>query len=134
MLGQYISKSKSFLNLINDCNKDKMPHALMLVSSDKLYAEKYAENLAKLMLCENKIEGKFCGECNVCQNISKGVHPDVIRFGKEETISSEDAGKITDSFCNFLRKAHTTQRNMPQKEISEIIRQMLFHGFCGSHT
>ena len=97
MLDQYISKAKSFINLSNDCKKDKMPHALMLVSSDKKYAESYAENLAKLLLCENKNDGLPCGKCNVCQNIFKGVHPDVIRFGKDETISSEDAGKIINS-------------------------------------
>jgi DNA polymerase-3 subunit delta' len=97
MLDQYIVKSKSFVNLCNDCKKDKMPHAVMLVSSDGVYAEKYAENLAKLLLCGNKIDGCFCNECNVCNNVQKGVHPDVIRFGKDEAISSEDAGKIIDS-------------------------------------
>lgn len=31
------------------------------------------------------------------------------------------AGKIADGLCNFFRQAHTSQWNMPQKQISKII-------------
>lgn len=97
MLNEYIKKSNSFINLSNDLNKDKMPHAVMLISGDSIYANKYAESLAKLLLCESKSKEGYCDSCSVCNNIEKGVHPDVIAFGKDNVISSEDASKIIDS-------------------------------------
>ncbi len=97
MIKDYIKASKSFINLQNDNKKDKMPHAVMLISSDRVYSKHYAIELSKSLLCENKKDGNYCGECNVCQNIEKGVHPDVISFGMEETITSEDAKKIIES-------------------------------------
>ena len=96
MLKKFIESTKSFCNLQNDIKKDKMPHAVMLISSDGEYSGEYAKMLAKLLICE---AGHGIGEqqCDICKNVEKGVHPDVIEFGKDENITSEDAGKIIDS-------------------------------------
>lgn len=97
MIKEYIKSSKSFTNLISDNEKDKMPHAVMLISNDRVYSKHYATELSKSLLCENKHNGVACGECNICKNIEKGVHPDIISFGLEETITSEDAKRIIES-------------------------------------
>lgn len=97
MLNECIKKTNSYINLVNDNIKGKFPHAVMLISEDRVYAEKYALRLAKMLLCEHKANGDACGECVVCQNIEKSVHPDVISFGKESVISADDASEIVSS-------------------------------------
>ncbi|MBR4021158.1 MAG: DNA polymerase III subunit delta' [Ruminococcus sp.] len=37
-----------------------------------------AEYYCSLLMCENPIESKPCGECKACKNIANHVHPDII--------------------------------------------------------
>lgn len=97
MLNECIKNTNSYKNLMNDNAKGKFPHAVMLISEDTVYAEKYAECLAKLLLCESKVNDDMCGVCTICQNIEKSVHPDVLRFGKDGVISADDASEIVGS-------------------------------------
>ena len=37
-----------------------------------------AEYYCSLLMCENPIDSKPCGECKACKNIANHVHPDII--------------------------------------------------------
>lgn len=67
-------------------------------SGRKLFADYYTQSL----LCENPIDGRPCGVCNSCQNVSKKFHPDVTyveKSGKLGGISVETARNIiSDAF------------------------------------
>ena len=67
-------------------------------SGRKLFADYYTQSL----MCENNIDGRPCGVCNSCLNVSKGFHPDVKyveKSGKLGGISVETARNvISDAF------------------------------------
>ena len=73
----------------------------------------------------------------ICQiTIDGSCQTEAAENGKDLTggIGRSIAGEIADGFCDFFRQAHTAQGNMLHKQIPEIVRQVLFHSFCGGHS
>ena len=47
----------------------------------------FALELAKFILCENKVDEKPCNECSACHMINAGTHPDVIHIEKDTKVT-----------------------------------------------
>jgi DNA polymerase-3 subunit delta' len=89
---------------------DRLAHAYLFVGAEHLGKKTVAMEFAKTLQCEKMSQGVggssqlfFCGQCHSCQEIDKGVHPDVLIIEPEiveargKTRESEiGIGKIRD--------------------------------------
>lgn len=73
-----------FTKLIKE---NKLPHAILLESTDRSGAYKTALNIAQALLCESDADIP-CGECVPCIKVISGNHPDIY------TLEPEQDGKL----------------------------------------
>lgn len=66
-------------------NSDHLPHALLLVGSDGIGKNDFANILANSLLCEQvNSAGYACGQCNSCKVKKSNSHPDYKYLGLPE--------------------------------------------------
>lgn len=94
MLEKIILNSASFNRLKTEVQNNRLFHALMFISEDKVIQEEFTKCILKLLFCENLKNGEFCNNCNNCKNAEKLIHPDILVYGKEKTIDIDDAEEI----------------------------------------
>ena len=94
MLEKIVLNSASFNRLKTEVQNNRLFHALMFISEDKVIQEEFAKCVLKLLFCENLKNGEYCNNCNSCKNAEKLIHPDILVYGKEKTIDIEDAEEI----------------------------------------
>jgi len=72
-----ISQQSIAQRLATMWDKQRMPHALLLLGPEGCGKLALALALAKFLLCENKPDGDACGHCAGCHKMGKLVHPDL---------------------------------------------------------
>lgn len=76
----------------------KTAHTLLFYGEKGCGKKLIAGYYIKLLLCENKSDGKPCGICQSCRNIDANAHPDVVfveKSGKLGGFSVETVGEIS---------------------------------------
>src|SRR5258706_103017 len=69
--------------------KNRLPHALLLVGAEGIGKKQFADNLSYSMLCKQpSAEGMACGECTACHLFQAKSHPDFY------VIEPEQAGQM----------------------------------------
>jgi len=61
----------------------RLAHAYAFVGPSGIGKKRFAYELAKSLLCENRTDAELdsCGACPSCQQIDAGTHPDVVTIG-----------------------------------------------------
>lgn len=78
----------------------KIPHALMFVGPGQALAADAAKRFSALLFCKASEKLRPCGECDSCQLLSAGNHPD------SRWVTPEDSGAIKiDSIRAMTREA-----------------------------
>lgn len=72
-----------FSQLLQLAKDDKLPHAILLESSDTENALEFALFLAKIVLCDSLINGEPCERCSNCIKVNKKSHTDLMVIGNE---------------------------------------------------
>lgn len=67
----------------------RMPACLLLVGREGIGKRSLLPGLAATILCPQK----GCGTCDICQQVEKGLHPDVMGI-EAETLGLEEAGVL----------------------------------------
>lgn len=62
----------------------RLPHALLLTGMAGLGKARFAERLARALVCESPVDGEACGQCRSCQLTRVGHHPDIHWYRPEE--------------------------------------------------
>lgn len=71
--------------LLDARDRSRLHHALLLAGPGGVGVERFAECLARRMLCENPPgEDVACGRCRACILLEAGNHPDTLRVTPEE--------------------------------------------------
>jgi DNA polymerase-3 subunit delta' len=84
----------------------QLPHALLLSGYKGLGKFDFARHLAATALCESPSEAGPCGQCQSCQLVQAGTHPDLFMLQPEE------AGKQIriDSVRSLIEFIHLSSR------------------------
>ena len=84
---EVINKSKAFNLVLKDKKNNRLSHTYIIISEDQDYALEFAKSMSIIML---GVEDKHSSLIK----IEKGIHPDVIVFGKDNKIMVADAENI----------------------------------------
>ena len=74
--------------------KDKVSHGYLFWGPEKIGKKKVAIEFAKILQCQEAED--FCGVCKSCQDIEKGVHPDLAFIQAEQPSQEIEISKIRD--------------------------------------
>ncbi|HEX2549920.1 MAG TPA: DNA polymerase III subunit delta', partial [Gammaproteobacteria bacterium] len=88
--------------LIDAKQKQRLPHALMLVGYSHAEALSFAEKFSSIMLCQK--DPKPCGECHSCQLMNAKSHPDFLTIAPEKM----DGPIKIDQIRELVSAAHET--------------------------
>lgn len=82
---------------------ERLPHALLLTGPTGVGKLEFAEELARLLLCEAVKPGlAACGACEACRWQNSGNHPDYRRVAPDETDENEE-GKSRKRSAGIIR-------------------------------
>jgi len=71
--------------------RDRLPHALLLLGEAGIGKSRYAQALAAALLCESPAaDGRACGRCDACGWVRAGTHPDL----RVLTLPVDEDGKV----------------------------------------
>ena len=94
----------------------RMPHAILLYGAEGIGKARFAEHLAKSLLCESPaVEGHACGTCLSCNWFDQYSHPDYRRVRPGLLDEEEASSEATDGDAEPEKKAKATKA--PSKEI-----------------
>jgi DNA polymerase-3 subunit delta' len=98
--------------------RGRMPHAFLLYGSEGIGKAKFAEHLAKSLLCESPAnEGHACGQCLSCNWFDQYSHPDYRRV-RPGLLDEEDAAETeSGEGGEESEKKSTKSSKAPSKEI-----------------
>ncbi len=65
-------------------DKQRLPHALLLVGPQGTGKQQFAVALAHYLLCMAPVDGVPCQHCRACQLLQAGTHPDLFFLQPEE--------------------------------------------------
>ncbi len=85
------SKSSPFINIKKDLCTNTLCHAYLFSSSDGLNNSIFVNEIAKLIVCDNK---NACNSCPSCLKASAQSHPDILKYPKNKSFIVEDANDI----------------------------------------
>jgi len=64
--------------------QERIPQALLISGVAGLGKQQLATNFAQSLMCLNRQEQTFCGQCTSCKLFSANTHPDFILLEPEE--------------------------------------------------
>jgi DNA polymerase-3 subunit delta' len=99
MKKNFFGYEKQITLLENLIDKEQLPHGILLNGPDGNGLPHIAAYLASALMCENKNEGKPCGSCRHCRQISQLSHPDV--FWMFPVFKSKDIQHAQDALRKF---------------------------------
>lgn len=70
-------------------NKDRFAHAWLIHGMPGIGQDQFAIAAASSLLCENPNHGLACGQCQACNWVKDGNHPDLRRIRSEQRMQSE---------------------------------------------
>ncbi|OAI50009.1 hypothetical protein AYO45_00065 [Gammaproteobacteria bacterium SCGC AG-212-F23] len=79
----------------NDMQKNRIPHALLLLGKPGLGKKSFAEMMAKTLLCE-QANDVACDHCHSCSLFQANTHPDFKSISPEESASMIKIDQIRD--------------------------------------
>ena len=91
----------SWQQLLDQHERKRLPHALLLSGHAGTGKSLFAEALAAYLLCVEPFEGKACGECKGCHLRRAGTHPDLMLVVPEEKsrVIKVDQVRALKEFC-----------------------------------
>lgn len=93
-----IKTTKTYQTIVDDYQKERLPHCNLLIAPDKMSCELFAIAFASLVVCEDKDE-------IVIRNITKRIHPDVYFLPRVGTLKVEDVEIVLDRINYFPMQA-----------------------------
>ena len=91
----------------------RLPHSLLLLSVPGLGAERLADWIAALALCESS-GARPCNACPSCRLLSSDSHPDVHRVRREEDAQQIKVDQVRDLIESLaLKKSMIAPRARP---------------------
>lgn len=88
-----IKSLKAYQDIKDSFMHGSISQAYLFLCPDKLTLSEFLNEVAKLLICENK---NGCGVCASCKKIIANTHPDVLIYPKDKNFVTEDAGDIYD--------------------------------------
>lgn len=86
-----LMKEKIIREFCVEKEQGKVPHAILLISQDKLLNCLMARTLGILLICDNS---SACGECGSCLKVVAETHPDFFVFPKNKNFVVDEANEI----------------------------------------
>lgn len=74
-----LAETSAYKIIAEEKKLNKLSHAYLFISADEESIFEYLKIFAKLFACNAQ---EICGSCRDCLLIEKGIHPDVIFYGK----------------------------------------------------
>lgn len=72
----------------------RLPHALLVTGPAGLGKNRFAEQFARALLCQQPTPDGACGHCRACGLLAAGSHPDYLQVGCEEDSKVIKIGQI----------------------------------------
>jgi DNA polymerase III delta' subunit len=96
-----IGHNKALQALESDIKTDNLVHAYLFAGTASIGKFTIAKRFAHILQCEKN----FCGECNSCREIDKGIHSDTIEMADDgQSIKIEQIRKV-------LERLHMTKQS-----------------------
>ncbi len=144
------SRESIISDIHNQIESERIPHATLFIGKMGYGTLDVALNFAQSLLCKNKVNGAYCGNCNSCHKTSKSIHPDlhfafpVIKHEKkkrEDTTSKDFLAEWREilaesryfdqtDWANKLN-AENKKLNINTTECNEIIKKLSLKSFEG---
>lgn len=109
---------------------NKLAHAFMFTRSQAVIQYDFALNIAKILNCKNKINGKPCNTCTDCKWINNNSHPAVITVSPVDFIPQK--GEVaSEEKSRSKNEIKVNQAALVQKELlsaSKYHRVVIFMG------
>ena len=90
-----------FSLLMKSYKETRLGHGLLLTGSDGVGKFKFAQQVSKYLLCENRLQlDESCGHCHACNLVKANTHVDLHLLKKEEgkqSISIDQIRELTNS-------------------------------------
>ena len=129
-------------------DNNHIPHALLFHGREGSGKLEMAHAFAQYIVCQNRKENSFCGECSACIKASKMIHPDIHyvfpvikKDGKNrsDTVSADFLKEWRDAVSSNpylsikdwmkILDAENSQPNINTKECNEIIQKLNLQSF-----
>lgn len=89
----FLLNEEIFNEFCQEKKQNKVSHAILLMSQDKLFNLAVANLLGSLFLCQND---SACGQCSSCLKIIASTHPDFFVYPKSKNFVVDEANEIID--------------------------------------
>jgi DNA polymerase-3 subunit delta' len=119
---QILGKSEVKRQLIQQVQKDRIPHAQLFLAREGYGGLALALAFATYLMCEQKTETDSCGQCGQCLKTNKFIHPD-IHFSFPVVKQGEKKREITTS-DDYLPEWREILSQNPFMGLNEWMQQM----------
>lgn len=124
-----VLRSKDERELLSLMKANRIPHGVILQSSQPVTIQKYAQLLSQWAVCQNDAGHKSCGECSGCLKVLSGNHIDVYTAqtaGKLEVVSVDEIRHICSDAYIMPNEATAKVYILPNAEKMQIAAQNAF--------
>lgn len=83
-------------------------HSMMICGEKGSGRKLIAKYYTMALMCESPVEGRPCGNCNACQNIEKGIHPDVVYPAKTGKLGNYSVSAVRDVISDAYIKPNNS--------------------------
>jgi DNA polymerase-3 subunit delta' len=125
---------------------ERLPHALLILSSTGSGDLPLALALSQYILCENRSDGEACGNCPHCIKASRLIHPDIhysfptigTNVVSDDQVSEWRAAVLENPYFDVTQwlktiGAENKQGNINARECANILKKLSFKTFEGRY-
>lgn len=102
---EVVSQEFVTTTLKNAIKKNKIAHSYLFSGPRGIGKTTIARIFAKAINCDNPVDGEPCNTCISCEEITKGIHPDVFELDAASNRGIDDVRSIQDAAKYFPIKA-----------------------------
>jgi len=102
---EVVSQEFVTTTLKNAIKKNKIAHSYLFSGPRGIGKTTIARIFAKAINCDNPVDGEPCNVCISCEEITKGIHPDVFELDAASNRGIDDVRSIQDAAKYFPIKA-----------------------------